>query len=91
MPRAFDRETIRNIVQQYAAAAGRAIEAGFDFIGLPWRPRLLADVSFLSPYCNKRDDEYGGDCIAGRSGSLSSHRRVRRVIGPGVPLPLNFG
>ena len=85
MPRAFDRETIRNIVQQYAAAAGRAIEAGFDFIGLHGAHGYLLS-QFLSPYCNKRDDEYGGDLPGRLRFPLEVIAAVRRVIGPGVPL-----
>lgn len=54
------RETIKEAVQAFGEAAQRAVSAGFDTIefhaGHNYTPH-----SFLSPYFNKRTDEYGGD------------------------------
>jgi 2,4-dienoyl-CoA reductase (NADPH2) len=58
-PRAISKEQIRETIAQHAAAARRAIKAGFDgteitsFMGY-----LLA--SFNSKFTNRRTDEYGG-------------------------------
>ena len=52
-------EDISAIVQEFAEAAARAQKAGFDGIELhAGHGYLLA--SFLSPYTNKRQDQYGG-------------------------------
>ncbi|WP_026881578.1 FAD-dependent oxidoreductase [Clostridium akagii] len=53
-------ETIKESVKAFGSAAKRAVEAGFDTIefhaGHNYTPH-----SFLSPFFNKRTDEYGGD------------------------------
>ncbi len=84
-PRALDREAIAEIVARFAAAAGRAIEAGFDFIGLHGAHGYLLS-QFLSPSCNKREDEYGGDLLGCLRFPLQVIAAVRQVIGPSVPL-----
>ncbi len=85
MPRALDREAMAEIVARFAAAAGRAMEAGFDFIGLHGAHGYLLS-QFLSPYCNRREDEYGGDLAGRLRFPLEVIAAVRRVVGPDVPL-----
>lgn len=84
-PVAFDRAEIKEIVEKYAAAAGRAIEAGCDFVGLHGAHGYLLS-QFLSPYCNHRNDEYGGDLQGRLRFPLEVIAAVRRTIGPDVPL-----
>lgn len=53
-------ETIKEAVEAFGSAARRAVTAGFDVIefhaGHNYTPH-----SFLSPYFNRRTDEYGGE------------------------------
>jgi 2,4-dienoyl-CoA reductase-like NADH-dependent reductase (Old Yellow Enzyme family) len=58
-PVAMDGKTIAATVAQFAAAARRAREAGFDVIELHGAHGYLIS-SFLSPITNRRDDRYGG-------------------------------
>ncbi len=59
------KEKIREIIMQHAAAARRAMEAGFDGVEhTAFMGYLLAN--FLSSFTNKRTDEYGGS-IEGRA------------------------
>lgn len=52
-------EEIRELVKHYASAALRAKKAGFDGIEIHCAHGYLLS-GFLSPYQNKRADEYGG-------------------------------
>lgn len=53
-------EEIPNIIEQYAAAAYCAKQAGFDGIELHCAHAYMLLGSFLSPMRNKRTDIYGG-------------------------------
>ena len=57
--RAMSREEIHEAVGWFVAAAKRAKLAGFDGVQLHLAHGYLL-LSFLSPYYNRRDDEYGG-------------------------------
>lgn len=57
--RALTVDEIHQIVNEYGEAAKRAREAGFDMVEIhPGIGYLLG--RFLSPYSNKRTDQYGG-------------------------------
>jgi 2,4-dienoyl-CoA reductase (NADPH2) len=50
---------IQDIVRKYIDAAGRAQEAGFDGVDLNMASSHIVH-NFLSPFWNRRNDEYGG-------------------------------
>lgn len=58
-PRAMDKVDIREVLDWQAAAARRAVSAGFDIVyvyaGMGYLP-----YEFLLPEWNRREDEYGG-------------------------------
>ncbi|KAE8153023.1 hypothetical protein BDV25DRAFT_137263 [Aspergillus avenaceus] len=58
-PRAMTVEEIGETVQEYAAAAKRAIEAGFDGVEIHGANGYLLD-QFLHDNVNTRTDKYGG-------------------------------
>jgi len=73
---------IDRIVGAYAAAASRAKVAGFDGIQIHGAHGYLLN-QFLSPFFNKRKDEYGGS-IENRSRIvLKVLKAVREVVGHG--------
>jgi 2,4-dienoyl-CoA reductase (NADPH2) len=59
LPKALDKEGIRDIVERYARAALLSKKAGFDMVELHGGTGYLL-AAFLSPHTNKRTDEYGG-------------------------------
>jgi len=58
--RKMDRDDIDGLVEDFAVAAERALEAGFDIAEVHAAHGYLLH-EFLSPVTNDRDDEYGGD------------------------------
>lgn len=58
-PNELSKEKIREIVTDFGRAAARAEAAGFDALTLHMAHGYLMN-QFLSPYANKRQDEYGG-------------------------------
>ncbi len=59
-PKELTEEEIKKIVQQFKEASLRAVEAGFDTIELHGAHGYLIH-QFLSPFTNKRTDQYGQD------------------------------
>jgi 2,4-dienoyl-CoA reductase-like NADH-dependent reductase (Old Yellow Enzyme family)/thioredoxin reductase len=59
-PREITKEEIKKIVEWYAMAAALAEQAGFDGVNLHFA-NISIVMDFMSPYTNKRMDEYGRD------------------------------
>ncbi len=59
VPKEMDRDDMDRVRDDFAGAAIRADQAGFDMIELHMAHGYLLS-SFLSPKANLRDDEYGG-------------------------------
>lgn len=78
-------EQIEDIVDKFGLAAGRAIEAGFDAIGLHCAHMYLCG-EFLSPWANKRNDKYGKDFDGRLRFVLEVIAKIRSVIGPDYPI-----
>ncbi|TFB94479.1 NADH:flavin oxidoreductase/NADH oxidase [Cryobacterium sp. HLT2-28] len=88
-PVALDAAGIRDIVDDFAAAAARAIGAGFDLVEIHAAHGYLLH-QFLSPLSNRRTDEYGGSLENRARLLLAVVRAVRDAIGPGHPLFVRF-
>jgi 2,4-dienoyl-CoA reductase-like NADH-dependent reductase (Old Yellow Enzyme family) len=68
------------ITEQFAAAAERAIKAGFDGVELHGAHGYLLN-QFFSPLLNKRDDAYGGSLEKRMRFPLQVTEAVRQRIG----------
>ena len=78
------------LIEAYAQAARRVKAAGFDGVQLHGAHGYLIS-QFLSPYVNRRTDEWGGD-LNGRMRFLRRVcRAVREQIGPDYPVFIKLG
>ena len=88
--REMTRQEIEQCIEAYAHAARRAKAAGFDGVQLHGAHGYLIS-QFLSPFINKRQDEWGGDW-EGRTRFLRSVcHAVREQVGPDFPLLIKLG
>ncbi|MEW6545780.1 MAG: FAD-dependent oxidoreductase [Bacillota bacterium] len=85
IPRELRRREIRLIAEQFGAAAARARKAGFDAVEIHGAHGYLL-ASFLSPFFNKRADEYGGTLENRMRFPLEVVREVRRAVGSEYPI-----
>ncbi|KAB1657773.1 NADH:flavin oxidoreductase/NADH oxidase [Pseudoclavibacter chungangensis] len=84
-PRALGEDELPALVAAWRAAAGRAVDAGFDVVELHFAHGYLVH-QFLSPLSNVREDGYGGDAAGRARLAIEIARAVRDEIGPSVPL-----
>src|ERR1035437_8014626 len=85
VPRILTIREIRDLVEAFAAAAVRAVASGFDVIEIHGAHGYLIG-QFLSPFSNRREDEYGGDFERRPRFPLEVIRAVRAAAGTDVPL-----
>ncbi|MFJ2368568.1 NADH:flavin oxidoreductase/NADH oxidase [Microbacterium sp. NPDC087665] len=88
-PAALDDAGIERIVDAFASAARRALDAGFDVLEIHGAHGYLLH-QFLSPLSNLRDDEYGGSLDNRARLLLRVLDAVRAVAGDGAPIFLRI-
>ena len=76
---------IDRMVADFADAAGRAAEAGFEGVEIHGAHFYLIS-QFLSPLTNRRNDRYGGDARARASFALEVLKAVRERLGNSYPI-----
>jgi 2,4-dienoyl-CoA reductase-like NADH-dependent reductase (Old Yellow Enzyme family) len=81
----MDAEDIRKVIQAFAAAAGRAKEAGFDGVQIHSAHGYLLN-QFLSPLFNKRTDVYGGTLQNRSRVHLETLQAVKQAVGADYPV-----
>lgn len=82
---AMTKEEIEQSIRDYAAAAVRIKEAGFDGVQVHGAHGYLAS-KFLTPYYNTRTDEYGGSLENRARFLVSSMKAIREAVGPTYPV-----
>ena len=89
LPKEMTREEIHQIVRDFGTTARRAKEAGFDGIEIHAAHGYLIS-SFLSPFTNKRVDEYGG-CFENRTRILDEvYAAIRENVGNDFPVQVRI-
>lgn len=82
---------IHEVIQQYADATSRAIQAGFDGVEISIAQRLLIQT-FFSTFSNERTDQYGRDTLENRARfGLEVMEAVQKVIDKEAPDDFIFG
>jgi 2,4-dienoyl-CoA reductase-like NADH-dependent reductase (Old Yellow Enzyme family) len=91
MPKEATKEDIKRIITLFGDAAERAKKAGFDGVQIHAAHGYFLSM-FLTPYYNKRDDEYNGDIHNRARIIYEVYKEVRRRIGIDFPvmIKLNF-
>ncbi len=84
-PRALTVDEIKGLVEAFGHAARRAREAGFDAVEIHGTHGYLIN-QFLSPYSNRRNDEYGGSPEARRRFPMEVYDAVRTAAGEDFPV-----
>jgi len=85
MPRELSQEEIGRIVIAFQQAARRVQEAGADGVEIHMAHGYLIN-QFLSPFSNKREDEYGGTPDRRMKMAIEVLRAVRNQVGAHFPV-----
>ena len=83
--KALTTDMLSDIVASYGRVAGLAKRAGFGMIMIHGGHGWLLN-QFLSPYFNKRTDEYGGSLENRCRLAIEVLKSVREAVGPGFPI-----
>jgi 2,4-dienoyl-CoA reductase-like NADH-dependent reductase (Old Yellow Enzyme family)/thioredoxin reductase len=84
-PRELSKAEIQQLVQLYADAARRCKAAGFDGIEIHMAHGYLP-CQFMSPFSNKRSDEYGGDVYGRTRFPREILQAVKVAVGEDLPV-----
>lgn len=87
--RALTIDEIHTLVGQFGDAARRALEAGCDGVEIHGAHGYLIN-EFLSPFSNKREDEYGGSLENRMRFLIEIMRDVRAKTGNKIPISVRF-
>ena len=85
MPKELSYEEIQKIIEAFGQAARRVKESGADGVEIHMAHGYLL-CQFLSPFSNKRTDEYGGDADRRMRMALEVLRAVRNKVGADFPV-----
>lgn len=85
VPRPMTREEILQTVKKYGEAAKRVQAIGFDAVEIHCGHSYLMS-QFISPYYNKRTDEFGGSMENRLRFPRMVLEEVRRQVGPWFPI-----
>jgi 2,4-dienoyl-CoA reductase-like NADH-dependent reductase (Old Yellow Enzyme family) len=88
--RAMTDEEIKKIIDDFAKAAVRVREAGFDAVQLHGAHGYLMS-QFVSPIYNQRTDRWGGSPAKRRRFHIEVIRKIRKAVGDDFPVMIKFG
>lgn len=83
--REMTKDDIQHVVQAFGTAAVRVKKAGMDFVEIHGASGYLIN-EFMSPFYNKRSDEYGKDLDGYLRFPMEVLQCVRKAVGPDFPV-----
>lgn len=90
-PRELTTEECEELIEEFGMGAERLVKAGFDIVEVCTNSGYLIG-QFLSPLTNLRSDRFGGSSVEERFTFLREViLRIRRGIGPDVPISVRIG
>ncbi len=90
IPRELTTEEIKNdITKQFVDCGRRVFESEYDMVQLHAAHGYLLG-SFLTPFTNKRTDEYGGSVPNRTKILVDIHNQLRDVVGPNFPITIKL-
>ena len=91
LPKEMSQRDIDKVINDFAQAARRVKEAGFDGVEIHSAHGYLLN-QFFSPIMNKRTDKYNGSSIEGRTRlHLEIIGAIRKITGPDFLLAVRLG
>lgn len=88
-PRELTTEEIKNYIQKFTDAGLRAYECGYDMIQLHASHGYFL-CNFLSPYTNKRIDEFGGSTKNKAKIIIDIYNHLRDELGKQFPITIKL-
>jgi 2,4-dienoyl-CoA reductase-like NADH-dependent reductase (Old Yellow Enzyme family) len=83
--KSMTKEDIQSVIQSFASAAARCKEAGADAVQIHGAHGYLLS-EFLSPFFNKRNDEYGGELVNRAKIVFEVYSAIREKVGADYPI-----
>jgi len=89
VPRELRTDEIRDVTKMFVSAGRRAYEVGYDAVQLHAAHGFLL-CNFISPYSNKRIDEYGGDTQRRTRILVEIYDQLRDEVGKNFPITVKL-
>ncbi|MHA1277308.1 MAG: NADH:flavin oxidoreductase [Candidatus Helarchaeota archaeon] len=89
IPKELSKVDIEQLIVKFGEAGRRAYEAGFDMVQLHAAHGYLLS-SFLSPYTNKRIDNFGGTTAKRAKILVDIYNQLRDEVGKGFPITVKM-
>ena len=87
--RELKNDEIKDIIKKFSEAGLRAYDCGYDMIQLhAGHGYLLSD--FISPFTNKRNDEYGGSTLNRLKIVIEIYNQIRDNLGKSFPITIKL-